>query len=60
MGAPCLGKSHFWKYLQIRDCITSNARMKNAILEYFELPVDCHQAAVFFIGQQSSVLAMIV
>lgn len=44
------GKEHFWKYLQIRDCITSKIQYKdgNHIMDYFMLPVDHRRASTFY------------
>lgn len=44
------GKDHFWRYLQIRSCITSKIQYRdgNHITDYFTLSEECHRASVFY------------
>ena len=43
-------KDHFWRYLQIRSCITSKIQYRdgNHITDYFTLSEECHRASVFY------------
>ena len=44
------GKDNFWKYLQIRSCITSKIQYGdgNHIMDYFKLPGECKRASSFY------------
>ena len=44
------GKEHFWKYLQIRDCVTSRIQYKDGghIMDYLALPAEYHRASIFY------------
>ena len=44
------GKDHFWKFLQIRRCITSKIQYSdgNHIMDYFKLPGECKRASIFY------------
>lgn len=52
------GKEHFWKYLQIRNCVMSLDRQTedNHILEYLVLPPHHHRASIFY-RQMNSALS---
>lgn len=44
------GKQHFWKYLQIRDCVKpqiSNSS-ENHIMDYMNMPLKCGTASQFY------------
>ena len=43
-------KGNFWKYLQIRDCITKGkfSHKKNTLMEVLDLPSTAHRAAIFY------------
>lgn len=43
-------KGNFWRYLQIRDCITKGQFIqgKNPVMEFLELPCITHRAAMFY------------
>lgn len=43
-------KGNFWKYLQIRDCITKGkfSHKKNKLMEVLDLPSTAHRAAIFY------------
>ena len=45
-----VGEGNFWKYLQIRSCVTSNycKVTDNIILNYLELPRESHKASQFY------------
>lgn len=44
------GKGQFWKYLQIRDCVTTRIQQQdgNHIMDYLTLPAECHRASLFY------------
>lgn len=46
------GKINFWKYLQIKSCITSKCKLggvaENCILDYLDMPQGCHTASQFY------------
>ena len=41
-------KYHFWKYLQIRSCITYKIQYRdgNHVMDYFKLPGECNYIAM--------------
>ena len=44
------GKYNFWKYLQIRSCITAKIQYRdgNHIMDYFKPPGEYKQASIFY------------
>ena len=43
-------KYHFWKYLQIRSCITYKIQYRdgNHVMDYFKLPGECNRTSLFY------------